>query len=688
MTSNKPVSAHPGKIQTIRPMALIALYSGCAVLLLGYLSFKWVYSHPAQVAIRIERAVQGAGLTGIEVRGGTQETLDGMRAEEISIEPDVEKLTSLNLLGVHVGDVEIDCRADAGSATATAEVRAGGIRGGLPIFVCSAAAELSGLATGVEGGSRQWTVPGKPAVDRLRSSAAAHPFEFLVGEFDLGLSLRDEDKKKSWARRVRLEGLELSGGEDGLRARARISRSADTDGGAIEFTSGEAGEWALRGGIENIRDGNAWMELLPPAWRSLWESISPRGNFSIDIDRLSNAPDGGGFSGSLLSAAWTIRLPVVGLEATGVNGTAGLTDGMISWGEEAGLERPALVLLGQAGTLSGQLRDTGGMLRVELGDQRISGLAAPDLPRAVRDLVEALRPAGRVKGSLDVNISSLPDGVGAWKLALDFGSLKLRGASFVSPGALRLELAGKTGEKGEAATAQGGLDIEDMTVAGLFSLNGRLGLSWGEDGLVLDPSGLAIGLVAAADGAGAGRFTQDRHLKVGNNGGGIEGIVSWVGVELRSALLGALDMGGEAEIEVGTGIVLGKSVLKNARVPAGLLSEQEFRYESGQAEWSVDGDGVHLKGLELGDGEGALRATGTIGFDSRIDLHCVRVGKDEARALMALPPDSKPADWVVAGGKAYFAYRLSGKVGELVRRPFSRDDGVSGQAEPADETGN
>ena len=76
MTSNKPVSAHPGKIQTIRPMALIALYSGCAVLLLGYLSFKWVYSHPAQVAIRIERAVQGAGLTGIEVRGGTQETLE------------------------------------------------------------------------------------------------------------------------------------------------------------------------------------------------------------------------------------------------------------------------------------------------------------------------------------------------------------------------------------------------------------------------------------------------------------------------------------------------------------------------------------------------------------------------------------------------------------------------------------
>lgn len=686
MTSKKPVSARPGKIQTIRPMALIALYSGCAVLLLGYLSFKWVYSHPAQVAIRIERAVQGAGLTGIEVRGGTQETLNGMRAEEISIEPDVEKITSLSLLGVHAGDVEIDCQADAGSGTATAEVRAGGIRGGLPIFVCSAEAELSGLGTGVEGGNREWTVPGEPAVDRLRSSAAAHPFELLVGELDLGLSLRDEDKKKIWARRVRLEGLELSGGEEGLRARARISRSADTDGGAIEFTSDEAGEWVVRGGIENIRDGNAWRDLLPPAWRSLWESISPRGNFSIDIDRLSNAPDGGGFSGSLLSAAWTIRLPVVGLEATGVNGTAGLTDGMITWGEEAGLERPALVLLGQAGTLSGQLRDTGGKLRVELGDQRISGLAAPGLPRAVRDLVEALRPVGRVKGSLDVSISSLS--AGDWKLALDFGSLELRGAPFVSPGALRLDLVGKTGEKGEAATAQGGLDIEDMAVAGLFSMSGRLGLSWGEDGLVLDPSGLAIGLVAASDGDRAGRFTQDRHLKAGNNSGGIEGIVSWVGVELRSALLGALDMGGEAEIEVGTGVVLGKSVLKYVRVPAGLLSEQEFRYENGQAEWSVDGDGVHLKGLELGDGEGALRATGTIGFDSRIDLHCVRVGKDEARALMALPPDSKPADWVVAGGKAYFAYRLSGKVGELVRRPFSRDDGASGQAEPTDEAGN
>ena len=62
MTTNKPASLKPTKIQTIRPMYLVALYSVGAVILLSYLSFKWVYSHPSQVAIRIEKAAQEAGV--------------------------------------------------------------------------------------------------------------------------------------------------------------------------------------------------------------------------------------------------------------------------------------------------------------------------------------------------------------------------------------------------------------------------------------------------------------------------------------------------------------------------------------------------------------------------------------------------------------------------------------------------
>ena len=102
-------------------------------------------------------------------------------------------------------------------------------------------------------------------------------------------------------------------------------------------------------------------------------------------------------------------------------------------------------------------------------------------------------------------------------------------------------------------------------------------------------------------------------LQTVNGGSTIEGKVSWVGAELRSSLLAALEMSGFAEIELGTGIVLGEGSLKDARVPAGILGEEELVYERGRARWSVDGDGIHIAALELSGAGGAIRAVGTIG---------------------------------------------------------------------------
>ena len=116
-------------------------------------------------------------------------------------------------------------------------------------------------------------------------------------------------------------------------------------------------------------------------------------------------------------------------------------------------------------------------------------------------------------------------------------------------------------------------------------------------------------------------------------------------------------MSGFAESEGGTGIVLGAGSLKDARIPAGILGDEELSYERGRADWSVDTDGLHVAVLELSGGSGAIRATGTIGFDSRVDLVCVQVGEKEAEALRALPLESKPGDWMAVEGKAY---RLSG----------------------------
>ena len=671
MTSNNSTSLKPGKIQTIRPMPLVVLYSLGAVLLLGYLSFKWVYSHPSQVAIRIERSAEGAGVSSVKVLGAAQEAFAGVRADEVAIE--AGEATLANLLGVHVGDVTIDCQGAGGVGTSTVGVQAGGIRGGTPVLVCSARAEVA------ERGGR-WNLATAFDADRIRVSAAADPFEILVRELDLGLSLEG-----GWGRRVRLDDLELSGGGGGLQGRAVISKSADWDGGSFTIDSPESGEWTLSGYLQNVRNGENWRPLLPTAWAVLWDRLKLEGGLTLRIERFSRGSAGSEFSGSLQGAAVAFRLPVVGLPVTGMNGSAKLGNGSVSWGKIAGLDSPELVLLGQSGSLSGTVDGKGGSLQVALSEQAIVEGAAPGAPQTIRDLMAALRPTGRLSGLLDLSIASVAEDAGAWKLLLSLDALKFLGAPFIDPGKVLLQLEGKK-EGGPGGLASGALTIEDLAIRGLVSLAGSIDLRWGGDGLALEASELAIRLAGAPEAEPRGILKGS--LRTVSDGGGVEGDVDWLGVELRSGLLAAEEMSGQASIELATGVVLGESRLKKIRVPAGILGEKELVYEAGVAEWSIDEDGIHLSMLELSGSLGAVRVTGTIGLDSRIDLVCVRVGEKEAAALTALPLKSNPADWVAASEGAYGASRLSGKIDAPLVRPVYRDDKVLKQEERNDSGGN
>lgn len=651
-------------------MPLVVLYSLGAVLLLGYLSFKWVYSHPSQVAIRIERSAEGAGVSSVKVLGAAQEALAGVRADEITVEAGDAPFA--NLLGVHVGDVTIDCQGAGRAGASTAGVQAGGIRGGTPVLVCSSRAEVA------ERGGK-WNLAAAVDADRVRAAAAADPFEILVRELNLGLSLEN-----GWGRRVQLDDIELSGGTGGLQGRAVISKSADWDGGSFAIDSPGPGEWALSGSLQNIRNGETWSPLLPATWAGLWDRLSLEGGFTLRIERFSHGSAGTELSGSLQGAAMAFRLPVVGLPVTAMNGSAKIGNGSISWGKLAGLDSPELVLLGQSGSLSGMIDGKGGALQVALPEQAIVEGAVPGAPQTIRNLMAALRPTGRLSGLLDLSISSVAEDAGAWKLLLSFDALKFLGAAFIDPGKVLLQLEGKK-EGVPGGLASGTLTIEDLAIRGLVSLAGSIDLNWGGEGLALEASELAIRLAGAPGAEPRGIFKGS--LRTVSDGGGVEGDVDWTGVELRSGLLAAEEMSGQASIELATGVVLGESRLKKIRVPAGILGEKELVYEAGVAEWSIDEDGIHLSMLELSGSQGAVRVTGTIGLDSRVDLVCVRVGEKEAVALTALPLKSNPADWVAASEGAYGASRLSGKMKAPLVRPVYRDDKVLKQEERNDSGG-
>ncbi|MEE3297790.1 MAG: hypothetical protein VX250_10415, partial [Planctomycetota bacterium] len=461
MTSNNSTSLKPGKIQTIRPMPLVVLYSLGAVLLLGYLSFKWVYSHPSQVAIRIERSAEGAGVSSVKVLGAAQEALAGVRADEIAVAAGDAPFA--NLLGVHVGDVTIDCQGAGRAGVSTAGVQAGGIRGGTPVLICSSRAEVA------ERGGK-WNLAAAVDADRVRAAAAADPFEILVRELNLGLSLEN-----GWGRRVQLDDIELSGGTGGLQGRAVISKSADWDGGSFAIDSPGPGEWALSGSLQNIRNGETWSPLLPATWAGLWDRLSLEGGFTLRIERLSHGSAGTELSGSLQGAAMAFRLPVVGLPVTAMNGSAKIGNGSVSWGKLAGLDSPELVLLGQSGSLSGMIDGKGGALQVALSEQAIVEGAVPGAPQTIRNLMAALRPTGRLSGLLDLSISSVAEDAGAWKLLLSLDALKFLGAPFIDPGKVLLQLEGKK-EGAPGGLASGTLTIEDLAIRGLVSLAGSIDL--------------------------------------------------------------------------------------------------------------------------------------------------------------------------------------------------------------------
>ena len=679
MTSNKPVSARPQKIQTLRPMSLIALYSGATILVLAYVSYKWVYSHPSQVATRMEQAIEATGAGPVFVTGATQETLSGMRAEKIEFQSADEVIAAFS--GVHVADAEVECGQGGQRKKSKASVQAGGASGGLPVLVCSARLAVAGVQGDGAGSPVEWKLAGFPVAEKLHQCASGDPFELRVRELELECSVADSEGKPSWLKSVHFDNLQLSAGRDGLSGRVGVSRSAACDGGELEFSSVVAGNWKVWGGVENIREAGEWLQLLPGHWRELWRGLSPAGSFSLRID----PPGTTGFSGRIRTSAWSFRIPVVGMKPSGVAGFARLGEGDIAWGEEAGFEGAALVLLGQNGVLSGRVGAEGeGRLSVSIAEEKLTDSLPADAPRVVGNIFKALQPSASVQGKLDISVSSLAEDTGSWELALALGRLHLHGARAIVPGPVQLELKGEVGGKGRGSTAQGQLEISDMTVAGLFSLKGALGLSWVGEDLALEVSGLEIRPAGTPPAEEAkGRLLG--RLQTVNGGDGIEGKVSWVGTELRSSLLRVLEMSGFAESEVGTGIVLGAGSLKDARIPAGILGDEELSYERGRADWSVDTDGLHVAVLELSGGSGAIRATGTIGFDSRVDLVCVQVGEKEAEALRALPLESKPVDWMAVEGKAY---RLSGKLDEPLVLVLQPDDKVLEQAGRNDAADN
>jgi len=115
------------------PLWRAVAFSGIVVVGLSYLSFRWIYSHPRQVEIRLAEELQSLVTSDVRVSGAHYGFGEGTEADQIDVDASSRTTSGSRLLArlreVHVDTRDVEC-SKTGRGAPSARARGGGGEGG------------------------------------------------------------------------------------------------------------------------------------------------------------------------------------------------------------------------------------------------------------------------------------------------------------------------------------------------------------------------------------------------------------------------------------------------------------------------------------------------------------------------------------------------------------------------------
>lgn len=705
-------------------LARTALYSGVLLALLAYLSYRLVYSHPAQVQRRLQRQLEPylVDVSQLRIHGASYSYGDGTRLERIEIPaaPVLEEHLLGRLEGISIGPAA----GGAGSSLGLRGRLATAARGGLAsMHVETAHVDLehqSEERPGDRGG--RWNFGECLRLPEISQELRTRPLQISLDAVKLSFH---EIREKPL--RCELRDVIARREREALTFQGQLPGCEHWVDGEIRGRLSPVGDLSLHAHLRDFRSLELWIPLFPEGLRNLVTALEPRGThstqalrwdqgegFTVDLELGVRRQQGRNVELTLLlqHSDTSLRLWPSGPRLAHVKGRMRVQGERLLLGTDTGPTAKECAPLecqawGTECLLSGELRPSGGSARLRLPTTSLARVPASRFPAPVRSVLEGLRPTGHVEGELVVTPKSA---LHAWQSELRLADVEFHGFSPLAVAAATLTLTA-----GEMKGA-GKLALDGLRWEGLGEIHGELAVNWDAVGLSVKAFDLRVrpgqnaaqGSEEAKSGAdrgtgeggapsGEGRGDDPARpssrrstaslfgeLSWARRDGALKGEAKWSNVQLDCGVLQAARVGGTLRFQPGSkfrpdlrGWILeavGDLQLREIELPPGVAGEERLSFSTGNSRLRLDLKGLEIAGLSLTGPSGTLRAGGRIAADGEVGFLLLHAGGEAAERLAKLPLEAPPSAWLGAAGEDFRAYRLGGYTSAPASRPTDATD--------------